>query len=165
MKGCFARAATAATLVLLTATGSFAAGARIHWRDASDAERYRLFVAQPNVDDELEVRELDIDRPKPAEDGTYYHEVHGIDPSRPTLVLMVGINWQGLASPPSNIIELDSEGFCEWFDVDRNGAVTPSDALAVARKAVGLSPRNIPLKGSIITALEILKLAATSQCR
>jgi hypothetical protein len=163
MRRLLARAATAAALILMTATGSLGAGARITFRERGDAELYRLFVAQPNIDDELGVREIRIHRPKRGDHGAYYFDVHGIDPSRGSLFLMVSISDEGHVSAGSNIIELGADGYCDVFDVDDNGRITSTDALAVARKALGLKA-NVHVDGSIITALEILKISATREC-
>jgi hypothetical protein len=163
MREAIARVAFAVTLILISAIGAHAAGARLTWREKGDAERYRLFVAQPNVDDELDVREIHIVRPKRGDHGAFYFDIHGIDPSRPSLFLMVSISDEGYTSPGSNIVELATENFCEMFDANDDGKITPVDALAVARKALGLKAQ-AGVDGSIITALEILRISSSLQC-
>jgi hypothetical protein len=154
-----------AAVVVLTVTAGTAqaAGARVTWREQFDADHFKLFVAQPDGDAPT-LLEFTIRDPQIAEDGSFYYDVHGIDPLRPTFFLMVGVDWLGISGPGSNILELGEKSFCEGFDVDGDGEVTPIDALAVARKALGLAGDDIPVEGSIITALEILRMAAALQC-
>ena len=180
MTGIVARAVTTAPIVraggrLLTAavllicvlapSGAGAAGARLLWRHPGDLDRFKLFYAQP---DDLEplITELYIENPDVEDDGTFSVEVSGIDPLRPTFFLMVGVAPRGFLTAPSNVMELGTESFCEAFDVNNDGNVTTIDALAVARAAVGLR-RSAPidLEATIITALEILRVAAASACR
>jgi hypothetical protein len=154
----------AAGVLLALPTAAFAAGARIKWSEGPRNIRYKLFVAQPDPDSPR-IREFRINNPHVMEDGDYYFDVHGIDPLRPAYFLMVSINQNGYSSGESNTMELGSETFCEIFDVDHDGAVEATDALTVARKALGLKTRkHIDVKGSIILALEILKMVSTSQC-
>jgi hypothetical protein len=129
-----------------------------------DVERRSLQVVRRATDAE-KVLEFRIKNPRVTEDGDYYYDVHGIDPLQPTFFLMVSINAKGFSSGESNLMELGSDSFCEIFDVDDNGKVDATDALAVARKALGLKHGHVSVKGSIILAFQILKMAATLQCR
>ena len=139
----------AAGVMALLPTASFAAGARLTWDATSNAVRYKLFVVQPNADSP-KVLDFRIRNPGVTEDGYYYYDVHGLDPLLPTYFLMVSINATGFSSGESNMMELGSDTFCEIFDVDDDGKVNASDALAVARKALGLKHGRVNVKGSII---------------
>jgi hypothetical protein len=152
-----------AALAFSWARDADAAGARIVWARQEDAESYRLYVAQPDADNPL-VFDAKIENPGVGDDGNYFYEVDGIDPLRPAFFLMVAINWQGLASDGSNILELGDGSFCDAFDVDGDGRVSTVDALIIARKALGLGQDDSAVEGSIVTALEILRLAASGGC-
>ena len=163
MKKRFTQLIAAGALALVPGI-AVAAGARITWSQPAESLRYKLFVAQPAVKT-TKLKQFRINTPRRTEDGYYYYDVHGIDPLEPAYFLMVSIDGRGVASGESNTMELGSESFCEIFDVDADGSVDSSDALAVARKALGLGKtKEVKVKGSIILAFEILKMVSTSQC-
>jgi hypothetical protein len=162
MKKRFTDLIAVALLALLPTTAS-AAGARITWSEVPDAVRYKLFVAQPDAHAPT-VLAFRIKHPGLTDEGYYFYDVHGLDPLRPAYFLMVSISSEGVSSNQSNIMELGSESFCELFDVDSDGSVDASDALAVARAALGLKHNRINVTGSIILALEILRMVSTLQC-
>src|SRR5262245_18174038 len=145
MKKRFTQLIATGVLALLPAVAN-AAGARITWSDVQETAHYKLFVAQPDGFGTRVVK-FRINNPRKTENGFYYYDVHGIDPVLPTYILMIGVDWRGVFSAQSNMVELGSDSFCEIFDVDGNRKVDASDALAVARKALGLTHGRVKVKG------------------
>ena len=157
-------AIAAMACVAVSPVFSGAAGARLTWQQSGDASHFRVLVVQRDVADSG-ITEIDVPNPDIAADGTFATEVQGLDPLSAVYFVMVAERKNGASSDGSNMLGMESTDFCPVFDLDHDGRVTVGDALSFAREAVGLDRETYAdPQGSIVSALDTLRLAAASQC-
>jgi hypothetical protein len=155
--------AAAFASIAFSSSAARAAGVRIVWQQQTNVSRFRLFISQP-IAAGTKLMQFEISNPDIDDDGSFTTDVHGLNPLYEADFLMVSYNSDG-KSDASNMLTMAPEEFCPVLDDDGDGKVTVKDALGIARRAVGIGTEDHVSEGSIVTALETLRMAAAYICR